>query len=57
MQRERLVNAAAFITSEKANGLDGAYDQPNKELTFQRFIASLTSHVKSHLEYEQSELE
>jgi hypothetical protein len=55
MVRQRLVNAAAFITSDKENGIEGAYSEPNPELTFSRYLSSLVSHVRTHLDYEQSE--
>ena len=56
MVRQRLVNAAPFITSDKEKGMDGTYSEPNPELTFRRFLSSIVSHVRTHLDYEQSEI-
>jgi hypothetical protein len=53
MVRQRLVDQAAFLTSNKQRGLDGEHTDPNPELTFERFLSSLVAHVKSHLDYEQ----
>jgi hypothetical protein len=55
MVRQRLVDQASFITSKKEAGIDGEHSEINPELTFERFLSSLVAHVKSHLEYEQSE--
>lgn len=52
MLRERLVNGAAFITSDEPSGLEGEYEEPNTELAFKRFASSLVSHVRTHVEYE-----
>lgn len=57
MVRQRLVDAATFITSRKEDGLDGHYDEPNEELTFRRYASSLVAHVQSHIDYEQPDLE
>jgi len=52
MVRQRLVDQAAFITSDKTEGLDGQYTEINPELTFNRYLSSLTAHITSHLDYE-----
>ena len=57
MVRQRLVDAAAFLTSNVETGLDGEYDEPNEELTFRRYLSSLVAHVKSHVDYEQPEID
>jgi hypothetical protein len=53
MVRQRLVDAAAFLTSNKETGLDGEYDEPNDELTFRRYLSSLVAHIKSHVNYDR----
>ena len=57
MVRQRLVDAAAFLTSNVETGFDGEYDEPNEELTFRRYLSSLVAHVKSHVDYEQPEID
>ncbi len=39
--RERLYDAACFLTSNSAEGREGNYSEPNPELSFQNFISSL----------------
>ncbi len=39
--RERLYDAACFLTSSAAAGRNGAYRQPAAELNFENFVASL----------------
>ena len=55
MVRQRLVDASAFLTSNRDAGTGGEYEQPNLELTIQRFLSSLVSHVQTHIEYEQTQ--
>ena len=43
--RERLYDAACFLTSDKKSGLHGAYSEPSEELCFQNFAGSLIGHV------------
>ncbi len=43
--RERLYDAACFLTSNSIDGLKGAYREPATELSFQNFIASLLAKV------------
>jgi hypothetical protein len=50
MVRKRLVNGAAFLLSDEERGLDGGYTEPNAELQFDRFIRSLVSHVRGHID-------
>jgi hypothetical protein len=57
MVRQRLVDASAFLTSGREAGIEGAYDQPNPELTIRRYLSSLVSHVQTHVEYEQSQID
>jgi len=56
MVRQRLVDASAFLTSNRQTGLEGEYNEPNQELTFRRFLSSLVSHVQTHIEYEQTQV-
>jgi hypothetical protein len=39
--RERLYDAACFILSEREGGLSGKYREPNPEINFENFTASL----------------
>jgi hypothetical protein len=43
--RERHYSAAAFLLSDKTNGLKGDYAEPSNELNFAAFAASLLGHV------------
>jgi hypothetical protein len=46
--RERLYDAACFITSEKSAGIrDGAFEEPDPELGFDPFIRSLIGKIAS----------
>jgi hypothetical protein len=50
MLRKRLVNGAAFILSDRDDGIEGKYREPNKELRFERFARALTAHVSGYIE-------
>jgi len=41
--RERLYNATCFIMSSANDGSTGKYSEPNQELSFRNFAASLSS--------------
>lgn len=41
--RERLYDSACFLLSDAEGGLQGKYREPNPELTFEKFTASLLS--------------
>ncbi|MDR1934926.1 MAG: PaeR7I family type II restriction endonuclease [Candidatus Accumulibacter sp.] len=41
--RERLYDASCFLMSSKSGGLDGQYTEPNGELSFRNFAASLAA--------------
>ncbi len=43
--RERLYDAACFLTSDPAQGPKGAYREPSPELSFENFVASLVARV------------
>ena len=43
--RERLYNAACFLTSNRKSGLQGKFSEPAKELCFGNFAGSLIGHV------------
>ncbi len=43
--RERLYNAACFLMSDEASGLNGQYREPSEELCFRNFAGSLVGHV------------
>lgn len=57
MVRQQLVDAATFLTSKKDTGLEGEYEEPNEELTFRRYLSSLVAHTRSHMDYEQPDVE
>jgi len=46
--RERLYDSACFLMSSEAVGLKGGYSEPNEELAFRFFAASLTAHAMVH---------
>ncbi|MFB6202413.1 MAG: PaeR7I family type II restriction endonuclease [Halorhabdus sp.] len=50
MVRQRVVNNAAFVLSDRERGIDGDYWEPNEELQFARFARSLASHVSGHID-------
>jgi hypothetical protein len=45
--RERLYDAACFLTATKKDGLKGIYVEPGIELTFNRFAAELIARAKA----------
>lgn len=48
--RERLYDASCFLLSPETGGLRGEFREPNPELTFSAFAASLTGRVISNRE-------
>ncbi|MBN1917849.1 MAG: PaeR7I family type II restriction endonuclease [Verrucomicrobia bacterium] len=46
--RERLYDAACFLLSNEMTGIKGQYTEPSVELSFARFVASLTAHVTAY---------
>lgn len=46
--RERLYDAACLILSSPDGGKKGEFTEPNSDLSFQSFIASLTTHAIAH---------
>lgn len=46
--RERLYDAACFITASKKSGLKGEYSEPSKELSFERFAAELIARAGAY---------
>ena len=45
--REELYDSACFLLSPEEGGLDGACSEPNPELSFRNFIASLIGHASA----------
>lgn len=43
--RERLYNATCLLLSNRDNGLQGSYSEPNKEINFKTFATSLSAHA------------
>jgi len=47
--RERLYDAASFLLSDRVGGLTGRYVQPNEELSFRAFAASLIARATAYM--------
>ncbi len=47
--RERLYDAAAFLTSDRSRGLTGQYSEPAEDLLMGSFVRSLIAHVLAQL--------
>ena len=43
--RERLYDAACLLLSDRNEGLNGQYSEPNPEISFRNFAASLSAHA------------
>ena len=43
--RERLYDATCLLLSDRDNGLNGAYSEPNQEINFKNFATSLSAHA------------
>ncbi len=43
--RERIYDAACLLLSDKNNGLNGGYSEPNAEVSFKSFATSLSAHA------------
>jgi hypothetical protein len=46
--RERHYNAAAFLMSDKKQGLQGIFREPGNDLTFEIFAKSLVAQASAH---------
>ncbi|MBP2251280.1 hypothetical protein J2754_001601 [Halarchaeum solikamskense] len=55
--RQGVVDSTAFLTSGEGEGLDGGYEEPNPDLTFQRFLDDLVAHVETQIDNEQTKLD
>lgn len=53
--RERLYDAACFITSPQISGESGVYHEPCAETSFARFASSLTGHIATYLNLRHEE--
>lgn len=49
LMRERLYDGTCLILSNKAGGLNGKFTEPNEELSFSSFAASLSARVIAHV--------
>ena len=47
--RERLYDAGCFLMSPKLGGAKGAFTEPNRELGFDSFVASLSTRLAGHV--------
>lgn len=52
--RERLYDAACFMLSDKVGGLKGRYEEPNSEINFEHFVASLTGRAIAYTKSRKS---
>ncbi|MFH2052333.1 MAG: PaeR7I family type II restriction endonuclease [bacterium] len=48
--REQLYDGVCLITSPRDTGLEGAYNEPSEELSFQHFATGLIGRAKAHVE-------
>ena len=46
--RERHYNAASFLLSDRENGVEGFYQEPADDLSFEMFCRSLTAHITAY---------
>ncbi len=46
--RERLYDATCLLLSDRDNGLQGGYSEPNKEINFKNFATSLSAHAMAY---------
>ena len=51
--RERLYDAACFLTSDRQRGRSGQYHEPAAELSFQNFVASLLARAIAYVKSRQ----
>ncbi|MFH1047233.1 MAG: PaeR7I family type II restriction endonuclease [Patescibacteria group bacterium] len=49
LMRERLYDAAAFMTANEEDGLNGEFQEPADDLTIRSFLAGLGGHVETYL--------
>ncbi len=49
MVRERLYDSTCFLMSSESDGLCGEYAEPNEELSFKNFTASLIAHAIAYI--------
>jgi hypothetical protein len=52
--RERLYDAACFIMSSSTEGLKGEYSEPNEELSFVNFAASLSARANAFAKFQRN---
>lgn len=55
--RELLYDAACFITSSAATGIDGQYNEPNEELSITKFAVSLYSRASAFAKLSPEDVE
>jgi hypothetical protein len=51
--REQLYNAACFVLSTRDGGPKGQYREPNAEIAFRTFVASLIGHATAFVKAKQ----
>ncbi len=54
--RQDVVNATAFLTSGEDEGIDGGFEEPNPDLSFQQFLDDLVAHVEMQIDNRQTKL-
>ena len=53
--RERFYDATCLLVSDRKNGLNGAYSEPNEEINFRNFATSLSAHAIAFVNMRQHE--
>jgi len=48
LMSERLYNSTCMLVSDRLSGLKGVYSEPNKALSFNKFVRSLLGHLAAH---------
>lgn len=52
--RQGVVDSTAFLISAKEEGIDGGFDEPNPNLSFQQFLNDVVAHVEAQIESTQA---
>jgi hypothetical protein len=52
--KQGVVDGSSFLISSEQEGLDGGFDEPNPDLSFQQFLADLVAHVDSQIATKQT---
>lgn len=52
--RQGVVDGSSFLTSDETEGLDGGFNEPNSDLSFQQFLDDLVAHVEVQIDNKQT---